>query len=51
MVRPDDKGFEYSWHLFGGHRGMANAHLGTFQGLESNKFIGGLWPNNGDGIS
>ena len=45
------KGFEWTYHFFFSGDELANSLIPFWNRLTTNKMIGGLWPNDGDGIA
>lgn len=45
------KGFEWTYHFFFSGQELVAALTPYFARLDTNKTIGGLWPNDGDGIA
>jgi branched-chain amino acid transport system substrate-binding protein len=45
------KGFDWTYHFFFSGRELASAMVPYWNRLATNKVIGGLWPNDGDGIA
>ncbi len=45
------KGFEWTYHFFFSGHELVNSLLPYWNRLPTNKVIGGLWPNDGDGIA
>ena len=43
------KGFEYTWHFFWGLEDIIAVFTDMWGKLETNKVVGGLFPNDGDG--
>jgi branched-chain amino acid transport system substrate-binding protein len=44
-----DAGFKYTYHFFWGLEGVTGAFLSMWEQLPTNKQVGGLFPNDGDG--
>jgi branched-chain amino acid transport system substrate-binding protein len=44
-----NKGFDYTWHFFWGLEDVIGVYTGMWHQLETNKIVGGLFPNDGDG--
>lgn len=42
-------GFDYVYHFFWGLEDNVSVFLNMWKGVESNKSLGALWPNDGDG--
>ena len=45
------KGFDWTYHFFFSGHELAEAMMPYWRRLPTNKVIGGLWPNDGDGIA
>lgn len=45
------KGFEWTYHFFFSGAGLVAAQIPYFNRVETNKKVGALWPNDGDGIA
>ncbi|MCS6891410.1 MAG: ABC transporter substrate-binding protein [Rhodovarius sp.] len=43
------RGFEWTWHFFWGLEDVIDAFLALWSGAETNKVVGGLFPNDADG--
>lgn len=48
---PGEKSFTYTNHFFWGSEDLLAVYFGLWQGLETNKVVGALWPNDPDGIA
>lgn len=44
-----DAGFEYTYHFFWGAGDLNNVYVDMWNTLDTNKVVGGLWPNDSDG--
>ena len=44
-----DVGFKYTWHYFWGLEDIIGVFTGMWNSLPTNKVVGGLFPNDGDG--
>lgn len=49
--QPGKKSFKYTNHFFWGAEDLMEVYFGLWQGLETNKVVGALWPNDPDGIA
>lgn len=45
------KGFEWTYHFFWGLEDIIGVFVNTWDSLETNKIVGGMWPNDGDGLA
>jgi branched-chain amino acid transport system substrate-binding protein len=45
------KGFEWTYHFFFSGQELAGSLVPCWNRLKTNKVVGGLWPNDGDGIA
>ena len=45
------KGFEWTYHFFFSGQELAGSLVPCWNRLKTNKIVGGLWPNDGDGIA
>lgn len=45
------KGFDWTYHFFFSGKQLANSLVPCWNRLATNKTVGGLWPNDGDGIA
>ncbi|MEM9499207.1 MAG: ABC transporter substrate-binding protein [Pseudomonadota bacterium] len=43
------KGFDYTFHFFWGLEDIISVFTGLWDGVETNKVVGALWPNDPDG--
>ncbi len=43
------KGFNYTYHFFWGLEDVIAVYTGMWQSVQTNKAVGGLFPNDGDG--
>lgn len=43
------KGFDWTYHVFWGLEDVISTYIGGWDSLQTNKSIGGLFPNDGDG--
>ncbi len=43
------KGFDYTFHFFWGLEDIISVFTGIWDGVETNKVVGALWPNDPDG--
>ncbi|ATN32284.1 ABC transporter substrate-binding protein [Rhizobium sp. ACO-34A] len=48
---PGEKTFRYTNHFFWGAEDLMEVYFGLWNGLETNKVVGALWPNDPDGIA
>ncbi|WP_417268464.1 ABC transporter substrate-binding protein [Celeribacter baekdonensis] len=48
---PMEKSFTYTNHFFWGAEDLLAVYFGLWAGLETNKVVGALWPNDPDGIA
>ncbi|RGP37437.1 ABC transporter substrate-binding protein [Pseudotabrizicola alkalilacus] len=48
---PGEKSFKYTNHFFWGAEDLMKVYFGLWNGLETNKVVGALWPNDPDGIA
>ncbi|MFN4154364.1 MAG: ABC transporter substrate-binding protein [Paracoccaceae bacterium] len=48
---PGEKSFKYTNHFFWGAEDLMEVYFGLWNGLETNKVVGALWPNDPDGIA
>lgn len=48
---PGEKTFTYTNHFFWGSEDLLEVYFGLWNGLETNKVVGALWPNDPDGIA
>lgn len=46
----DDAPFSYQLHQFWGFGEITNTYIDVWEQLGTNKVVGGLWPNNPDGV-
>ncbi len=46
-----DSGFDYTYHFFFGLNDALNAYTSTWNRLDTNKVVGGLFPNDADGAA
>lgn len=44
-----DAGFDWTWHFFWGLEDIIGVFTSMWSSVATNKVIGGLWPNDGDG--
>lgn len=44
-----DKGFDWTYHFFWGLEDLIGVFTSMWASVPSNKMVGGLWPNDGDG--
>lgn len=44
-----DTGFDWTYHFFWGLEDLTETYSGMWEGLESNKVVAGMFPNDGDG--
>jgi len=44
-----ERGFEWTWHFFWGLEDLIAVFTSMWASLATNKSVGGLWPNDGDG--
>jgi branched-chain amino acid transport system substrate-binding protein len=49
VAPPDAQPFEWTYHFFWGLEDIIGVFLAMWGGLETNKVVGALWPNDGDG--
>ncbi|MCC8953533.1 ABC transporter substrate-binding protein [Bradyrhizobium sp. Pear77] len=45
------KGFDWTYHFFFSGQGLVGSLVPFFNRLDTNKRVGGLWPNDGDGLA
>ncbi|HEY1722927.1 MAG TPA: ABC transporter substrate-binding protein [Magnetospirillaceae bacterium] len=45
------KGFDWTYHFFFSGGELAEAMVAAWKRLPTNKVVGGLWPNDGDGLA
>lgn len=48
---PGEKSFTYTNHFFWGSEDLLDVYFGLWNGIETNKVVGALWPNDPDGIA
>jgi len=48
---PGEKSFTYTNHFFWGAEDLMQVYFGLWSGLDTNKTVGALWPNDPDGIA
>ena len=48
---PGDKNFEWTYHFFWGLEDIIPTFIAMWDALETNKSVGGLFPNDGDGLA
>lgn len=46
----DDTPFDWQLHLFWGFTEITNTYIDIWDKISTNKVVGGLWPNNPDGV-
>jgi len=54
FFRKDDaaeKGYKWTYHYFWGLEDIIGVFLDIWNSLDTNKVVGGLWPNDGDGLA
>lgn len=44
-----DQGFEWTYHFFWGLEDVIGTYTSMWEGIQTNKVVGGLFPNDGDG--
>lgn len=49
--RPGEKSFTYTNHFFFGSEDLLAVYTGLWAGLETNRVVGALWPNDPDGLA
>jgi branched-chain amino acid transport system substrate-binding protein len=49
VAPPDAQPFEWTYHFFWGLEDIIAVFLAMWSGVETNKAVGALWPNDGDG--
>lgn len=49
--KPGEKSFKYTNHFFWGSEDLLDVYLGLWNGMDTNKVVGALWPNDPDGIA
>jgi len=50
-LEPDFAGYEYTYHFFWGLEDIINVFITMWDSQDTNKVVGGLWPNDGDGLA
>lgn len=48
---PGEKNFDWTYHFFWGLEDIIPTFIAMWDGLETNKAVGGLFPNDGDGLA
>lgn len=48
---PDFEGYQYTYHFFWGLEDIIGVFIAMWDSQETNKVVGGLWPNDGDGLA
>ncbi|GAB4462259.1 MAG: ABC transporter substrate-binding protein [Anaerolineae bacterium] len=46
-----EKGYQWTYHYFWGLEDIIGVFLDIWNSLDTNKVVGGLWPNDGDGLA
>lgn len=46
-----EKGYKWTYHYFWGLEDIIGVFLDIWNSLDTNKVVGGLWPNDGDGLA
>ena len=46
-----DKGFQWTYHFFWGVEDLIDCYVDMWKSLPTNKVVGALWPNDGEGIA
>lgn len=46
-----EKGYKWTYHYFWGLEDIIEVFLDIWNSLDTNKVVGGLWPNDGDGLA
>jgi branched-chain amino acid transport system substrate-binding protein len=49
--KPGETEFKWTYHFFWGLEDIIGVFLNLWGSLETNKVVGGLWPNDGDGLA
>lgn len=50
-LSPDFAGYEYTYHYFWGLEDVIEVFLTMWDAQETNKVVGAMWPNDGDGLA
>jgi branched-chain amino acid transport system substrate-binding protein len=50
-LSPDFGGYEYTYHFFWGLEDIIEVFIKMWDAEETNKVVGGMWPNDGDGLA
>lgn len=50
-TQPDFPGYEYTYHFFWGLEDIIDVFITMWDSQETNRVVGGLWPNDGDGLA
>jgi branched-chain amino acid transport system substrate-binding protein len=50
-TEPDFAGYAYTYHFFWGLEDIIGVFLEMWNSQETNRVVGGLWPNDGDGLA
>ena len=50
-LEPDFAGYQYAYHFFWGLEDIIEVFLTMWDSQDTNKVVGGLWPNDGDGLA
>jgi branched-chain amino acid transport system substrate-binding protein len=46
-----ESGYKWTYHFFWGLEDIIAVFLGNWESLGTNKVVGGMWPNDGDGLA
>ena len=49
--QPPESGYTWTYHFFWGLEDIISVFLGNWESLGTNKVVGGMWPNDGDGLA
>jgi branched-chain amino acid transport system substrate-binding protein len=50
-TQPDFPGYEYTYHFFWGLEDIIEVFISMWDSQDTNRVVGGLWPNDGDGLA
>lgn len=50
-LEPDFGGYQYTYHFFWGLEDIINVFVTMWDAEDTNKVVGGMWPNDGDGLA
>lgn len=50
-LEPDFGGYAYTYHFFWGLEDIIGVFIDMWDAQETNKVVGGMWPNDGDGLA